>query len=150
MNVVSLRETGQARFAVEVRLRRAITPTEEQGFERRVTDWLAARSLFAEGGQLKFAVLSERELTATDQADVLIALLDDIAVRLARVGNLVTDGDSITQAIGDMVCVEVDRVDPLVAAARVLYEARRLDGKGFLDAVGGFMCRSNETLRHAQ
>ena len=150
MNVASTRETGQVSFVVQLCLRRAITPTEEQDFERRMTDWLATRSLLAEGGQLKFAVLSQRELTATDQADVLIALLDDVAVRLARVGHLVTEGDSITQAIGDVEWVEVDRLDPLVAAARALYEARRLDGEGFLDAVGGFVSRSNETLRHVQ
>ncbi|MCE9657670.1 MAG: hypothetical protein K8R60_03855 [Burkholderiales bacterium] len=150
MNVVPIREDGQTSFAVRVSLRRAVTPAEEQAFERRVTDWLAPRGLCSEGGQLAFAVLSERELTATDQADMLIALIDDAAVRLARIGHLVTEGDQITEATSGMVWVEGDRQDHLVAAARTLYEARRLDGEGFLAAIGGFVYRANDSMRPAQ
>lgn len=150
MNVVPIREGGRTSFAVQVRLRRAVTPAEEQGFERRIIDWLTPRGLCAEGGQLAFTVLSDRELTATDQADLLIALIDDSAVRLARIGHLATEGDPITEATSGMVWVEGDRQDHLVAAARTLYEARRLDGEGFLAAIGGFVYRANDSMRPAQ
>jgi hypothetical protein len=151
MNVVPIREGGRTSFAVQVRLRRAVTPAEEQAFERRVIDWLASRGLSAEGGgQLEFAVLSDRELTATDQADLLIALIDDVAVRPARIGHLVTEGDPITEATSGMVWVEGDRQNHLVAAVQTLYEARRLDGEGFLAAIGGFVYRANDSMRPAQ
>ncbi len=150
MNVVPIQEDGRTTFAVQVRLRRAVAPAEEQAFERRVIDWLTPRGLSAEGGQLAFAVLSDRELTATDQADLLIALIDDATVRLARVGHLVTEGDPITEATSGMVWVEGDRQDHLLAAARTLYEARRLDGEGFLAAIGGFMYRANDSMRSGQ
>lgn len=144
MNVFPIRSSGLQSFAVRVRLHRGMAPAQEAAFQRRVEAWLAEHDLQMEGGQTSFGVLAERELSPTDQADVLIALLDDPAVRQARVGPLVTDDDELSMEVTGHVWVEAGRLDPLVDAARVLYEAGRLNGTGFLLALGGYVHRIGE------
>jgi hypothetical protein len=97
-----------------------------------------------EGGQTSFGVVAERELSPTDQADILLALLDDPAVRQARVGPLVSDVDDLAIQVTGLMWVEASQLDPLVDAARVLYEAGRLDGVDFLGALGGYVYRADE------
>ena len=128
----------EASFVVQVRMRRSATPVNEMQFQRRTEDWLAAHELRADGGQTSFAVLADRELCAIDQANVLLALLDDPAVRHVRVGPLVNYGDPLAAAVSGLVWVGADSHDPLLPAARRLYEAGRLDGEGFLEALGNY------------
>ncbi len=135
------RHADEASFAVQVRLRRNATPAEEVEFQRRTEDWLALHELRADGSQVSFAVLADRELSAIDQANTMLALLDDPAVRHARVGPLVADADTPAAAVSGRLWVEADRQDPLLAAARDLYEAGRLDGEGFLEALGSYVWR---------
>ena len=105
--------------------------------------------LSADGAQTTFAVLAERELSANDQANTLLAMLDDPAVRQVRVGPIVTEGEEPTNKDSCPLWVEADLCDPLVYAARVLYEAGRLDGIGFLEALGSYIHRPSEQSGHA-
>ena len=139
-----VRHPGESSFVVQVRLRRAATPADESGFQRRTEDWLARHGLQADGAQTSFAVLADRELSPIDQANVLLALLDDPAVRQARVGPLVIEGDELAASASGLIWVEADRHDPLLQAARSLYEAGRLDGPGFLEALGSYIHRPLE------
>jgi hypothetical protein len=139
-----IRHPGDVSFAVQVHLRRGATPDDEARFQRRTEDWLALHDLSADGAQTSFAILANRELSTIDQADVLLAMLDDLAVRQARVGPLVTHGDGLAEAMPGPVWVVADRHDWLLHAARTLYLAGRLDGSGFLEALGGFVFRLSE------
>jgi hypothetical protein len=143
------RHSDEASFVVQVRLHRSATPADEVEFQRRTEDWLALHDLRADGAQTSFAVLAGRELSAIDQANTLLALLDDPAVRHARVGPLVAHADSPAASVSGRLWVEVDRHDMLLDAARVLYEAGRLDGEGFLEALGSYVWRPLEDDQQA-
>lgn len=138
--IESDRKSSEPTFAVEVLLRRDVAVAEELSFQRRLDDWLQAHDLWPGQGQLKFQVRGDHELTPTDQANLLLALVDDPAVQLARVGPVV-HGHDPGRAPGDLVWVEARKGDPLVQAARQLYEAARLDGRGLLEALGGYLGR---------
>lgn len=131
-------------FAVQVRLARGLAPAQEAAFQRRVEAWLADRSLHMEGGQTAFGVVAERELSPIDQADVLLALLDDPVVRHARVGPLIGERDDLSLEVTGLIWVEANQPDPLVNAARILYEASRMNGAEFLKALGGYVYRTDE------
>lgn len=131
-------------FAVDVLLHRSASLADEAGFQRRTEDWLARHGLRADGAQTAFAVLADRELSTEDQANTLLALLRDPAVRRARVGPLVLDDHELAAKVAGRLWVEADRYDPLVHAARALYEAGRLDGYGLLEALGSFIHRPSE------
>ena len=144
MNSMPFHEQAEVRFAVMVRLHRHAAPGDEVDFQRRTEDWLNRHELRAEGSQTAFVVLADRDLAPIDQANALLAMLDDHAVRHARVGPIVVDGDELSAKVTGSIWVEADRYDPLVFAARTLYEAGRLDGRGFLDALGGYVFRPAE------
>ena len=144
MNVSPMSRAGALSFAVQVRLNRGLAPAQEVAYLRRMESWTSERSLWMEGGQTRFTIVSERELSPTDQADILIALLDDPAVREGRVGPLVGDAADQSQKTNGMVWVEAAAPDPMVKAARALYESGRLDGAGFLEALGGYVQRPSE------
>jgi len=131
-------------FAVQVRLARGLAPSQEAAFQRRVEAWLADRALHMEGGQTAFGVVAERELSPIDQADILLALLDDPAVRHARVGPLIGERDDLSLEVTGLIWVEASQPDPLVDAARLLYEASRMNGAEFLKALGGYVYRTDE------
>jgi hypothetical protein len=131
-------------FAVQVRLARGLSPAQEAAFQRRVEAWLADRDLHMEGGQIAFGVVAERELSTIDQADVMIMLLDDATVRQARVGPLIGEQDDLSLEVTGLLWVEASQPDPLVDAARLLYEASRLSGAAFLKALGGYIYRTDE------
>jgi hypothetical protein len=135
---------GVQSFAVQVRLARGLSPAQEAAFQRRVEAWLADRDLHMEGGQIAFGVVAERELSPIDQADVMIMLIDDSTVRQARVGPLIGEQDDLSLEVTGLLWVEASQPDPLVAAARLLYEARRLSGAAFLKALGGYTYRTDE------
>lgn len=139
-----VRHPGEVSFVAEVRLRPGATPDEEARFQRRTEDWLAQLGLRTDGAQASFAILADRELNPIDQADVLLAMLDDLAVRQARVGPLVTHCDGGAEAMAAPVWVAADSHDRLLHAARTLNGAGRLDGCGFLEALGGFVSRLSE------
>jgi len=149
MTRLPARQSGEASFAVHVRFRCSASPADEARFQRRTEDWLTVHGLSADGAQTTFAVLAERELSANDQANTLLAMLDDPAVRQVRVGPIVTEGEGPTDKDSCPLWVEADLCDPLVHAARVLYEAGRLDGIGFLEALGSYIHRPSEQSRHA-
>ncbi|MFN8992265.1 MAG: hypothetical protein ACK5X3_01130, partial [Pseudomonadota bacterium] len=96
MSSLPFQPTAVQSFAVQVRLARGLAPSQEAAFQRRVEAWLADRGLHMEGGQTAFGVVAERELSPIDQADVLLALLDDPAVRHARVGPLIGERDDLS------------------------------------------------------
>ena len=131
-------------FAVYVRLHRSATPADEARFQRRTEDWLARHGLKADGAQTAFVVLADRELSGEDQANTLLAMLDDPAVREARVGPLIVDDLELAAQVAGRLWVEADLYDPLVHAARALYEAGRLDGNELLEALGGLIHRPSE------
>lgn len=141
-----VRHPGESSFVVQVRLRRAAALADEHGFQRRTEDWLARHGMSADGAQTSFAVLADRELSPIDQANVLLAMLDDPAVRHARVGPLVIEGDDLAASVSGRIWVEADLHDPLLQAARSLYEAGRLDGPGFLEALGSYIHRPLEQV----
>jgi hypothetical protein len=136
--------TAVQSFAVQVRLARGLAPAQEAAFQRRVEAWLSDRALHMEGGQTAFGVVAERELSPIDQADMLLALLDDPAVRHARVGPLIGERDDLSLEVTGLIWVEASQPDPLVDAARLLYEAGRKSGAGFLRALGGYVYRTDE------
>lgn len=144
MSVIPMRTARLQSFAVQVRVHRGLAPAQEAAFQLRVEAWLADHELHMERGQTSFGVVAERELSPTDQADILLALLDDPAVRQARVGPLVSDVDDLAIQVTGLMWVEASQLDPLVDAARVLYEAGRLDGVDFLGALGGYVYRADE------
>ena len=144
MSSLPFQPAGVQSFAVQVRLARGLAPAQVAAFQRRVEAWLADRDLYMEGGQAAFGVVAERALSPTDQADVLIALLDDPAVRQARVGPLIGELDDLSLQVTGLIWVEASQQDPLVGAARLLYEANRLSGAGFLDVLGGYIYRTEE------
>jgi hypothetical protein len=84
------------------------------------------------------------ELSPIDQADVMIMLLDDATVRQARVGPLIGEQDDLSLEVTGLLWVEASQPDPLVDAARLLYEASRLSGAAFLKALGGYTYRTDE------
>lgn len=131
-------------FAVDVLLHRGASPADESAFQRRTEDWLARHGLRADGAQTAFVVLAHRELSTEDQANTLLAMLRDPAVRQARVGPLVLDDLELAAKVAGRLWVEADRYDPLVHAARALYEAGRLDAYGLLEALGSFIHRPSE------
>ena len=131
-------------FAVQVRLARGLAPSQEAAFQRRVEAWLADRALHMEGGQTAFGVVAERELSPIDQADLLLALLDDPAVRHVKIGPLIGERDDLSLEVTGLIWVEASQPDPLVDAARLLYEASRMSGAGFLRALGGYVYRTDE------
>jgi len=144
MSGLSFRQQDEVCFAVYVQLHRSASPADEVEFQRRTEDWLALHGLRADGAQTKFAVLADRELNTEDQANTLLAMLRDPAVRQARVGPLVHDDLELAAEVAGRLWVEADRYDPLVHAARALYEAGRLDGCGLLEALGSFIYRPSE------
>jgi len=146
MSRFRLSESDQPCFAVDVLLHRSASPADEAGFQRRTEDWLALHGLRADGAQTAFAVLADHELSSEDQANTLLAMLRDPAVRRARVGPLVLDDLELAAKVAGRLWVEADRYDPLVHAARALYEAGRLDGYGLLEALGSFIHRPSENL----
>lgn len=146
MNVHPIRTFSPQSFAVQVRLHRGTAPAQEVAFQRRVEAWLVDHDLHLEGGQTSFGVVAERDLSPTDQADVVIALLADPAVREVRMGPLVADPDDLSLEVTGLVWVEAGQFDPLVDAARTLYEAGRLSGAGFLRALGGYIYRAEEQV----
>ena len=131
-------------FAVDVLLHRSVSPSDEAGFQRRTEDWLARHGLRADGAQTAFVVLADRELSTEDQANTLLAMLRDPAVRQARVGPLVLDDLELAAKVAGRLWVEADRYDPLVHAARALYEAGRLDAYSLLEALGSYIHRPSE------
>ena len=144
MSGLPFRQQDEVCFAVYVRLHRSASPADEAEFQRRTEDWLALHGLRADGGQTKFAILADRELSTEDQANTLLAMLRDPAVRQARVGPLIHDDHELAAKIAGRLWVEADRYDPLVHAARALYDAGRLDGYGLLEALGSFIHRPSE------
>ena len=144
MSGLPFRQPDEVCFGVRILLRRSASPADEAGFQRRTEDWLARHGLRADGGQTTFAVLADRELSTTDQVITLLAMLDDPTVRQARVGPLIVDDPELAAKVAGRLWVEADRYDPLVHAARVLYEAGRLDAYGLLEALGGFIFRPAE------
>ncbi len=144
MSSLPYQPAGVQSFAVQVRLARGLAPALEAAFQRRVEAWLADRDLHMEGGQTSFGVVAERELSPNDQADVLLVLLDDPAVRHARVGPLIGDRDDLSLEVTGLIWVEASQPDPLVDAARLLYDASRLSGAEFLKALGGYVYRTEE------
>ena len=137
-------QPDEACFAVYVRLHRNASTADEAGFQRRAEDWLTRHGLKADGAQTAFVVLADRELSTEDQANTLLAMLADPAVRQARVGPLIVDDLELAAKVAGRLWVEADCSDPLVHAARLLYEAGRLDGYGLLEALGGFIHRPSE------
>ena len=133
-------------FAVDVLLHRSVSPAEAAGFQRRTEDWLARHGLRADGAQTAFVVLAHRELSTEDQANTLLAMLRDPAVRQARVGPLVLDDLELAAKVAGRLWVEADRYDPLVHAARALYEAGRLDAYSLLEALGSYIHRPSESV----
>ena len=144
MNVLSFPNKQPTHFAVSVRLRRDASPIDEVSFQRATEDWLSRHELRAEGSQTRFVVVADRELTPVDQANVLLCLLDLHAVRQARVGPIVREGDDLKANLSGSYWIEADPHDVTVLAARVLYEAGRLDGDEFLAAIGGFVLRVSD------
>ncbi len=135
-------------FDVILRLKRDITYVEVTRHLRRLEDWLLDQELQTDGGHTGFRVHAERELSPTDQANLLLTLLDDPLVRWAAAGPL-TKGAADSHAADEdgsagrahRLWIEADRQDPLVQAARLLYEAGRLDTTGFFQALGGYVQR---------
>lgn len=146
MNVLPFPTKQEMHFTVSVRLRRDASPNDEVSFQRSTEDWLHRHELRAEGAQTTFVVVADRELTPSDQANALLAMLDANAVRLARVGPIVGNGDDSRTGLSGSYWIEADRYDLMVLAARVLYEAGRLDGDEFLDALGGYVLRASEVV----
>ena len=97
-----------------------------------------------EGGQVAFGVVAEREMSPIDQVDVMLALLDDPAVRHVKIGPLIGERDDLSLEVTGLIWVEASRPDPLVDAARLLYEASRMSGAAFLRALGGYVYRTDE------
>lgn len=149
MNIYPIRPAGPTYFAVRVHMRRGLTHAQELAFLRRLEVWIAERDLVMEGGQTAFTIVSERDLTPTDQADLLIRLLDDPAVQQVRVGPLVGKANDLSEEVTGLIWVEAAAQDHLVAAARALYESGRLDGAGFLEALGSYVYRPSEHLESA-
>ena len=73
------------RFAVCVAASRCIA-SDEVRFQRSTEDWLSRHELQAEGSQTSFVVVADRELTAVDQANALLAMLGSRSVRHVRIG----------------------------------------------------------------
>lgn len=144
MNVLTFPAKQPMHFAVAVQLRRDASPSDEVDFQRSTEDWLSRHELRAEGSQTRFEVLADRELTPVDQANVLLCLLDVRAVRQVRVGPIVREGDDLKAHLSENYWIEADQHDLTVLAARVLYEAGRLDGDEFLAALGGFVVRVSD------
>lgn len=144
MNVLTFPAKQPTHFAVSVRLRRNASPSDEVGFQRSTEDWLSRHELRAEGSQMRFVVLADRELTPVDQANALLAMLDVSAVRQACVGPIVRESDELVANLSGSYWIEANQHDLTVLAARVLYEAGRLDGDEFLAALGGFVLRVSE------
>ena len=65
---------------------------------------------------------------------------------LLRISFLIeqTHANNLYAKVAGRLWVEADRYDPLVHAARALYEAGRLDGYGLLEALGSFIFRPAE------
>jgi len=150
MTRLPARQSGEASFAVHVRFHCSASPADEARFQRRTEEWLTIHGLSGDGAQTNFAVLAQRELSATDQANTLLAMLDDPGVRQVRIGPILTEGEEPTDEVSRSLWVEADLCDPLVQAARLLYEAGRLDGLGFLEALGSYIYRPSEQSRHAR
>lgn len=146
MNIYAIRPAEPMYFAVRVHMRRGLTHAQELAFLRRLELWIAERDLVMEGAQTAFTIVAQRDLTPTDQADLLIALLDDPTVREGRVGPLVGSANDLSQEVTGLLWVEACAHDHLVDAARALYESGRLNGAGFLEALGSFVYRPSENL----
>ncbi len=150
MSCLPYQPIGVQSFAVQVQLARGLAPVQEAAFQRRVEAWLDDRDLHMEGGRSAFGVVAERELSPIDQADMMIMLLDDTAVRQVRVGPLIGEQDDLSIELTGLLWVEASQHDPLVGAARLLYEASRLSGAAFLKALARiFHERSTGWLRDA-
>lgn len=143
MSDQSFPEKLAMRFAVCVWLHRDASPSDEVRFQRSTEDWLSRHELQAEGSQTSFVVVADRELTAVDQANALLAMLSSRSVRHVRIGPVEREGEEAATKLAAGHWVEADRDDLKVLAARVLYEAGRLDGEAFLDALGGYVCRAS-------
>lgn len=139
MNSHNQPDTDEPKFAVRVILRRGLTPAQEAAFDRRTIDGLNAHELHISGGQTSFMVSAAHELSSTDQVLVLLALLDDPAVRRVCISPIATEQ---VHGFGPrMPHLDVDGADPLIHAARSLYEAGRIDADGLVHALGGYIIR---------
>lgn len=81
------REHAELRsFEVRLRMQPGITPRQELSFERDLALHLMERELAGEGGPLEMSIRSDsRELTVTDQVDLLAWLMTSAPVAVAEI-----------------------------------------------------------------
>lgn len=75
-------------FKVRLRMQPGITPRQELSFERDLGLYLLERELIGEGGPLTMSIRSDsRDLTVTDQVDLLAWLMSSAPVAVAEIGS---------------------------------------------------------------
>ena len=142
LNDASIDDQG---FPFWVDLMRGLSPSEENAFERRFFEYRDARSLLIDGGPLHGLLTHrERSLTATDQVDWLLWMLDDPLVEAASVGCLLSTAmPRRAQRKTDPILL-VPRRAHLPPVVAWLYRRHRIDARRFIDLLGGFTTRADD------
>lgn len=135
--VVETEEPNVWGFVVRLHHRCGLTYAQERDTERRVLNFLEARGMQHDGTQTILIVHADQELGPVAQVTVLLGMLDDPDVRIVGITAMMHDAPTFRDVDG-YAWLDVDCFDPLLHAARALYEANRLNAQAFLSALGGF------------
>ena len=125
-------------FTIWITLWRGISPQEEQVFERSLTDYLDSRDLQWWGTHLCAAVrCDDRDLTDSDQVDLLLWLVDGVSPRSVEIGRL-SPGTGMPARRDSTPVVRAQSSDLMLIPMIWLYRAGRVDAKQVLEMLGGF------------
>lgn len=124
-------------FTMWIAPRRGLTISEELDFVRRLEDYTRERELQMTGGPLRAVVSSlTRSLSATDQVDLIMYLVNDLAVERVAVSAL---SRGTRPADRDAGYIEARSMDVAVIALALLYSSGRVSGEMALEILGGYV-----------
>jgi hypothetical protein len=91
------REPAELRsFEVLLRMQPGITPRQELALERDLALYLMERELVGEGGALEMSIRSDsRDLTVTDQVDLIARLMSSAPVAVAEIAAQAREDGSV-------------------------------------------------------
>jgi hypothetical protein len=128
-------------FALWITLLRGISPHDELHFERELADYLDTRDLQWWGTHLHAVIwCADRELTETDQVDLLVWLIENYTPTAVQLGPLGPLGSSpaLPSRTNSIPVVRAQFSDLTVIPISWLYRAGRASARQVLEMLGGY------------
>jgi hypothetical protein len=133
-------------FSLWITLLRGISPHDELRFERELADYLDARDLQWWGTHLHAGIwCADRELTETDQVDLLVWLIENYTptvVQMSALGSLGANPAPPNRA-DSVPVVRAQFSDLTVIPISWLYRAGRATARQVLEMLGGYTTASS-------